>query len=37
MAEKYGVLADRMDEAGMGVIDKIVEDYDPFEFAIDAA
>jgi hypothetical protein len=37
MAEKYGVLADRMDEAGMGVIDKIVEDYDPFEFATDAA
>jgi hypothetical protein len=32
-AEQYSMLADRMDEAGMGVIDKIVEDYDPFEFA----
>jgi hypothetical protein len=36
-AEQYRMLADRMDEAGMGVIDKIVEDYDPFEFATDAA
>jgi hypothetical protein len=31
------MLADRMNEAGMGVIDKIAEDYDPFEFATDAA
>jgi hypothetical protein len=31
------MLADRMDEADMGVIGKIVEEYDPFEFATDAA